>query len=396
MNIDKSPAQFPIKNNYNFLSHCSVSHLYQPAAEAAKHCLERQVHAGRQMIFEFTGEANIAENFHRNFGQLLKTSPDNISITSNTSEGICMIANGYPWKSGDQIISYINEYPANHYPWVIQTQQHDVELILLTDCDIPQREHSKSAPLPESMARGWSFDELVSKVTDRTRVIAISHVQFTSGFAADMVKLGEFCTDKGIDLIVDAAQSLGCLPVYPERWNAAVVAAAGWKWMLGPVGTGVLYTRPDFRDKIEITMTGADQMIQDTEYLDHTWNPFTNGRKFEYSTLTYAAVTGLSTTAAEIFNQTTMEQVRDHNFALQDLAIEHLDASKYQPVLHSPEHRSGILALIPKEKSDKQICTALAEENIILTPRDGFVRVAPHVCSTEEEVVQAVEALNRI
>ena len=396
MNIDKSPAAFPIKNEFNFLSHCSVSHLYSPAAEAISRFNQRQVLAGRQMIFEYVGDDHIANNFHKNFGQMLKTSADNISITTNTSEGICMIANGYPWQPGDQIISYANEYPANHYPWVVQAQRHDVELILLSDTDIPQREHAKAGPIPAPFAGGWSFDELVSKVTDRTRVIAISHVQFTNGYTADMEKLGQFCTDQGIDLIVDAAQSLGCLPVYPEQWNAAAVAAAGWKWMLGPVGSGVLYTRPDFRDKINITMTGADHMVQDTAYLDHTWNPHTTGHKFEYSTVSYSVVEGLSTCVKELFNQTTMEQVRDHNFALQDLAIEHLDAEKYQPVLHLPEHRSGILALIPKQKSDKELTAALEKEKIILTPRDGYIRFAPHVCSTEEEVIQAVEALNRL
>jgi len=77
-----------------------------------------------------------------------------------------------------------------------------------------------------------------------------------------------------------------------------------------------------------------------------------------------------------------MEQIRDHNFALQDLAIEHLDAEKYQPVLHLPEHRSGILALIPKQKSDKELTAALEKEKIILTPRDGYIRFAPHFAVT--------------
>ena len=96
MNIEKSPARFPIKNEYNFLAHCSVSHLYQPAAEASKHCLDRQVLAGRQMLSEYAGENNIAMKFHHNFGAMLKTDPENITMTTNTSEGICMIANGYP------------------------------------------------------------------------------------------------------------------------------------------------------------------------------------------------------------------------------------------------------------------------------------------------------------
>ena len=188
MNIDKSPAKFPIKNDYNFLAHCSVSHLYQPAADVSKHVLDRQVLAGRQMLPEFAGENNIAMRFHRNFGNMMKTSAENITMTTNTSEGMCMIANGYPWKSGDQIISYVNEYPANHYPWVLQTKKHDVELIQLSDCDVPQIDHPKAGPISGSLARGWSFEELVSHVTDRTRVVAISHVQFTSGFAADLVQ----------------------------------------------------------------------------------------------------------------------------------------------------------------------------------------------------------------
>ena len=193
MNIDKSPAAFPIKNDYNFLAHCSVSHLHSAAADAARHFIDRQVHAGRQMLAEYGGENHIARKFHNNFATMMKTSADNITMTTNTSEAICMIANGYPWKSGDQIISYVNEYPANHYPWVVQAQRHDVELILLSDSDVPQVDHAKAGAIADSFARGWSFEELQSKVTDRTRVIAISHVQFTSGFAADLVKLGQFC-----------------------------------------------------------------------------------------------------------------------------------------------------------------------------------------------------------
>ena len=396
MDFDQSASVFPIKQAYNFLAHCSVSHLYGPAAEAAKHCLDRQVLAGRQMLFEYAGENNIAKKFHRNFATLLKTSADNITMTTNTSEGMCMIANGYPWKPGDQIISYVHEYPANHYPWVLQAKKHDVDLILLSDCDVPQVDHPMAAPIADSLARGWSFEELTSRVTPRTRVIAISHVQFTSGFAADMVQLGEFCTDHNIDLIVDAAQSIGCLPVYPETWNASAVAAAGWKWLSGPVGTGVMYTRPDFRQKIEITMTGADHMKQDTAYLDHTWDPHTTGQKFQYSTVSYSLLEGLSQVVQEIFNQTTMEKVRDYNLALQDIAIENLDADRYQPVLHLPKHRSGILSLIPKKKSALEVCSELEKQNIIVTPRDGYVRFAPHFCTTQDEILQAVEALNQV
>ena len=396
MAITNTPDYFPHQRNINFLAYCSVSPLNQPANDRICKFIDRQSAVGRGMLFEYVGDDDIANRFHNNFGQLFKTSPDNITMTTNTSEGLSMVANGFPFEPGDQIVSYVNEYPANHYPWMVQAQRRGVELIQLSDVEIQQEDRDYTAPIGDSLARGWSFEELESKVTDRTRVIAISHVQFTSGFAADLPRLGKFCKDKSIDLIIDAAQSVGCLPVYPEEFGISCVASAGWKWLLGPVGTGVLYTSPAFRDKIEITMSGADHMKQDTEYLDHTWDPYTTGKKFEYSTVSYSILDGLSLGLETVFLPHTMEAIRDHNFGLQDLALTKLDFAKYQPVIHPPEHRSGILALIPKVSTAKQISSALDLKNIIITPRDGYLRVAPHLCTTEEEVVAAVEALNQI
>lgn len=348
------------------------------------------------MLFEYVGADHIANRFHQNFATLLKTSPDNITMTTNTSEALSMVANGYPFEPGDQIISYVNEYPANHYPWVIQAKTRGVELVLLSDHEMRQRSGDGVDSVSDSFARSWSFEELESVVTERTRIIALSHVQFTSGFTADLNRLGQFCAQRNIDLVIDAAQSLGCLPVYPEQWNVSCVASAGWKWLLGHVGTGVMYTSPEFRDKIQITMSGADHMKQDTEYLDHSWNPFETGKKFEYSTVSYALLDGLSIGLEEVFLPNSMEAIRDHNFALQDLALEQLDAAKYQPVLQVPEHRSGILALIPKFSTAKQISSMLDQQQIIITPRDGYLRFAPHLCTTEDEIVAAVRALNAL
>ena len=396
MALISDPEAFPHRQNINFQGYCSVSPLSKSAADQVKFVTERQLQVGRGIIFEFTGDEHIAIRFHQNFAQLLKTSVDNISMLTNTSEGISMIANGYPFEPGDQIISYVNEYPANHYPWVLQAKRRGVELVLLSDSTFEQADRKGTGPIPDEFAKGWSFEELESKVTERTRVIALSHVQFTNGYAADLPKLGAFCKSKGIDLVIDAAQGLGCLPIYPEEYGIACLASAGWKWLLGPVGSGVMYTTPEFREKIEITMTGADQMKQDTQYLDHTWDPIATGKKFEYSTVAYAVIAGLSAGLETIFLPHSMEAIRDHNFALQDLALQQLDFTKYQPVVHLPEHRSGILSLIPKVSNAEQISAELDAKKIIVTPRDGYLRFAPHLCTTEDEVSQAVDALNAI
>jgi selenocysteine lyase/cysteine desulfurase len=227
-------------------------------------------------------------------------------------------------------------------------------------------------------------------------VVALSHVQFTSGFAADLAKLGELCRDRQIDLVIDAAQSLGCLPIYPEEQGISCLAASGWKWLMGPIGSGVLFTSPEFRAKVEITMTGSDQMLQETEYLDHTWRPHSTGKKFEYSTVAYALLDGLAGAVEELFLPNSMESIREHNFSLQELAMSQLDMRLYQPVVHLPSNRSGILSLIPKISSAKEISALLERQRITVTARDGYLRFAPHFCTTSAEVVAAVEALNQI
>lgn len=394
MNLIRNLDHFPAKQNVNFQAYCSVSPLARPAAERAKKYLETQQDIGRGVIFEYSGERNVLTRFHKAFAALLKTSADNISAATNTSEALSMIANGYPFEAGDQVISYVHEYPANHYPWVLQSKKRGVELVLLQDVEMPQASQRGVSVVPSSFARSWSMEELESRITDRTRVIALSHVQFTSGYAADLRTLGQLCRDRGIDLVIDAAQSLGCLPIYPEEFGIACLAASGWKWLLGPLGSSVLYTSPDFRNKIEITMTGADQMHQGAEYLDHSWNPFNSGRKFEYSTVSYALLDGLAASVETIFLPNDLETIRNHNFAMQDLALSQLDMSRFQPVINVPEHRSGILSLIPKISDAKAISAELEKQRITITPRDGYLRFAPHLCTTEDEVVSAVKALN--
>ncbi len=387
---------FPARNNVNFQAYCSVSPLCRPAAERAAAFIERQCEVGRGVIFEYTGSRNIAGRFRQNFGQLLRTSPANISMVTNTAEALSMIANGYPLQAGDEIISYVHEYPSNHYPWVLQAQRRGAELVLLDDVEPCQDSRPGVGAVANSFARSWSLDELEAQITPRTRLVALSHVQFTGGFAADLRALGDLCRSRNVDLVIDAAQSLGCLPLYPEEYGIACVAASGWKWLLGPIGTGVLYTSPEFREKITITMTGADHMRQETEYLDHRWNPYDDGRKFEYSTVPYALVDGLSAAVEEVFLPNTIEAIAAHNWHLQDLVLEHLDTRRYQPLVHQPQHRSGILSLIPRRGTAKAISAELDAQRIIITPRDGYLRFAPHLCTTEEEVVAAVAALNRI
>lgn len=383
--FEKSTALFPVKDRYCFLSHCAVSPLYIGAASAAAGFQQSMVEGGLTALSTFI---DLLPRFRDGFAALMRTRPEQVSFVHSTAEALGQLANGYPFAPGDQIISYVHEYPSNHFPWVIQ-QRRGAELILL-----PNRNPLDSCAA-EERPMGWSLEELERVCGPKTRVVAISHVQFTSGYAADLVALGSFCRERGIDLVVDAAQSLGCLPLYPEAWGISAVAASGWKWLLGPKGAAVLYTSEELREKLTPVLAGPGMMRQQFDYLDHRWNPFSDGRLFEYSTLPWDHVAAFAIIVEDIFHRYSIEAIRDEVFRLQDLFLAHLDRERYRPLCFDALHRSGILS-IDVEREAGALVKQLARRNVIVTERAGYVRVAPHFYLDDEQVITAAHCFNEL
>ena len=382
--FDKSDSLFPVKKNYIYLSHCAIGPMYAPAAESAKRFIDTHSECGRVLIQHYQ---YVLAAFREKAAQLLKTAPDNVAYVSNTAEGINLIANGYPFKPGDQVISYVHEYPSNHYPWVLQ-KKRGVELILLSDTD----------PFGGLLAHGpraWSMEELERKTTDRTRIVALSHVQFANGYAANLEELGTYCRDRGIDLIVDAAQSLGVLPLNPEEVGISAVAASTWKWLLGPRGAGLLYTSPQLREKLDHIMVGPAMMNNKFDYLSHVWDPLEDARRFEYSTLPWEHLVAIDKVLEEVFLRYPIEAIRDEIFKLQDNLLALIDTDRFKPLLFPREHRSGILA-VQTRGDPVTVVSALEGQGIIVTAPGGYLRLAPHFYLTEEDVAKAAGILNTL
>lgn len=384
--FERDTGRFPVKAEFAYLANCGIAAQYAPCARATGDFTELHSRRGGALFMEYGDPLG---GLRAAAAELLRTDVANLAFVKNTSEAINMIANGYPFEPGDRVISYLHEYPANHYPWVLQ-KERGVDFVLLSDHD-PLAEDHGAAPGPT----GWSFEELEELADERTRIIAISHVQFCSGFAADLPRLGAFCKERGIDLIVDAAQSLGGLPVLPEEWNIAAVAASGWKWLLGPIGTGLFYTTPQLREKLKHTMAGAELMTQGFDYLDHRWQPIEDARRFHYSTAPHALAVGLEVTLRENFLRYGVAAIREENERLQKVFLAELDQDRHRPLLWEAPHRSGILALRP-DGDPTAISRALFERGIFASERGGYLRIAPHFYNDDNEMQRAAAALNEL
>ncbi len=382
--IPKDSDLFPVKKEGVFLAHCAISPLPKPASDAVMEVASSQMRLGG---FGLTPYRKILEDLRIAAAELLSTDPDNVAFVKNTSEAMGMIANGYPFQPGDEILSYVHEYPANHYPWRLQ-EKRGVKLVLLPD--------RPAAPSPaQGLPCGWSMDDVRRLTTERTRIIAISHVQFTSGYAADLEELGTFCRERGIDLVVDAAQSLGSLVIEPDRCHIAAVAASGWKWLFGPTGTGLFYTSREFRQKLGDVLVGAECMIQGEDYLNHTWQPHPTARRFEYSTSPTMLAAALAASLRSAILPVGIGNIQKEIFRLQDLMVENLDPESYTPVIFPQVHRSGILSVICRQAPEK-IMKEAALRGVFVSARSGYLRLAPHWCTTDEEIHRAVAVLNEV
>ena len=328
------------------LAACTASPLAPSALRALTEHARAQAEHGS---LAFDTYPKLLDRFHATAAQLLSVGAGDISFHRNATEALSLVAMGYPFQPGDEVLGYVHEYPANHYPWRALAPR-GVRLVELDELT------------PATIDRA---------LTTRTRVVALSHVQFVTGFALDVEAVAGLCRERGIDLVLDAAQSLGALPLMPARLGIAAVAASGWKWLRGPIGTGLMYTSADLRSRLAHVVVGAESMRQGADYLDHTWAPHASAKRFEYATASPALVAALEASIAEILRE-DVATIRARLWRLQDTLIERLDPALYEPLLFAEANRSGILAL-RCARPPEQLVAALAQAGFAATARGGYL-----------------------
>jgi selenocysteine lyase/cysteine desulfurase len=382
--FDKSPDLFPIRRHHVDLASCAIGGMYAPAAEAERRLVTMHSERGVLLTAEYRG---VLSGFRHNVARMLDVPAEEVAYVPNTAAGLSMLANGYPFESGDQVIGYEHEFPSNHFPWILQ-RDRGVEVVLLSDVD-------GGSGIPPGRPRAWSLGELADRITERTRVVALSHVQFSSGYAADLTALGALCRDRGIDLIVDAAQSLGVLSLRPRQLGISAVVASAWKWLLGPRGAGLAWVGSDLAAKLRPTMAGDGMMKHRLDYLNRTWEPVEGARVLEYSTLPWEHLVAIETVVEEVFLRYGVEAIRDEVFRLQDILVARLDPEHARPAGFGAAHRSGILSLVTR-RDPTELVDALRAEDIVATAQGAYLRIAPHFYLEDADMERVADALARL
>jgi len=367
-------ALFPITQRAIYLNHAAVSPLPLPTTTAIESHIRDVQENGSLNYQNWIAVKNQARAL---LADLLGARRDRIAFMRNTSDSLSTVANGLRWQRGDNIVTFKREFPANIYPWLRLRTEFGVEVRM---CD-------------ERDGR-VDFVELANMVNSRTRVIAISHVQYASGFRSNLERLGRLARKHDALLVVDVIQSLGVIPLNVEAELIDVAAGASHKWLLAPEGVGYLYLSDRARERIVPTLVGWVSVVEPEDYenFDQEWNR--GALAWETGTGATALIHGLEASLKILSNVGTsaiasyLEQLTDH-------LCEQLIARHYQLVSsREREQKSQIVCIYPRTNtSAMRLYGLLKSQNIITAPRIERLRIAPHFYNTIDEINTLVDSL---
>ncbi|HST57406.1 MAG TPA: aminotransferase class V-fold PLP-dependent enzyme, partial [Longimicrobium sp.] len=173
--------------------------------------------------------------------RLVGADADEIALLPNTSHGLNLAALSLPLEPGRRVLVSDREFPANVYPWLALRELRGARVDVVP---ADARGNPDEARLLDELARG------------DVGILAISAVQFTSGWVADLETLGRACRQNGAFLVVDAIQALGQVPVDVRAWDVDVLATGCHKWLCSPFGTGFTYVRRELVERMEPRVIG--------------------------------------------------------------------------------------------------------------------------------------------
>jgi len=369
---------FPILKHWDFYNHAGVSPLPHTAAQAF---IDYAAQIETAAYVNAGWHPKIAET-RQLAAKLIHADMSEIAFVRNTSEGLSIVANGIDWKNGDRIVTTNVEYPANVYPWMSVSRRYGVDVVMVKE---------------ETTADGLKLTPvekiLEAAKDDRTKLIALSHVEFASGQRHDLKTIGKFCRERGILLSVDGIQSVGAVPVNVAEMNIDYLSADGHKWMLAPEGAGVFYCRKDLIEKTRPLTIGWMNVVGAMNFDEYDFTLKSDAGRFESGSHNVAGLLAMRESLA-LLVEVGMEAISNRLKLLGDLLIS--GAAKKGYAVASPregEQWSGIVSLHCGERSAEEIVKGLKKERVEVMVRHGRLRVAPHFYNTEGQIERLVGLL---
>jgi selenocysteine lyase/cysteine desulfurase len=358
--------QFPVTERWAFMDHAAVAPISLPAGLALGAYAKDLLQNGDVNESQWTKRM---EEVRGLAARLLNADPLDIAFVKHTSEGIGFVAEGFPWRDGDNVVVAAEEYPSNIYPWM-NLKRRGVECRL-----VPSR------------GSRIAIDDVRARMDGRTRVLSLSYVEFASGYRNDLHALGQLCRERGVYFFMDAIQGLGVLPLDVAATPIDFLSADGHKWLLGPEGAGLFWCRREHMDLLSPLGVGwhSVQRPNDFSTIDFRLKP--HAGRYEGGSLNVAGITALGA-SIDMLLQLGIDNVRDRVLGLTDLLCERLAAIGWQVFSsRADSEKSGIVSVtLPNGCDGRALLRRCREGGVVVNLRAGRLRISPHCYNNEEDV----------
>lgn len=368
-------AEFPVARESIFMAHAGVTILPRRATKAMQEYLEGSCTAMQEFPAAWR-----AMNETRALGaKLIGAKASEIALLGPTSVGLSLVANGLPWQAGDEVVCYLEDYPANVYPW-IELQRQGVVVRYL-----------------QPPALGAITPEVVEKaLTSKTRLVALASCHFLTGNRIQTDVIGKMLRDRGIFFCLDAIQTVGAFETLVDHVD--FLSADSHKWMLGPMAAGIVYVKESLQDTLRPTLIGAWNIKSPNFIAQKTIEFEAGARRYEPGVLNMAGILGMKA-SMELLMEAGIENVSARLLALRDHLRTRLIPLGFE-LIESSEGclPHGISTFSHPGRDLAQAFQHLAEHKVNVSHRHDrsgkdYLRFSPHFYNLESEIDRIADLL---
>lgn len=365
---------FPATKKYTYLNSAAVSPMPSVAVEAVLRQLKDVSENGTINMQEWVDTKNRCRKL---VADMLKVRPEQVAFMRNTSDGFSSVAGGMNWAEGDNIVTFAKEFPSNFYPWRRIRDTYGVELRTVSE-----------------QGGRIDLDELISLIDANTKLVAISAVQFGSGFRADLEKIGRAARAVDALFAVDIIQAFGVVPFDLEKQFVDVACGASHKWLFSPEGCGIIYLSDRARKRIEPTFVGWISVETPWDFTDYEQDFKPNALAWESGTGGSSLFYGMEA-SLKILSEIGAEACQNYLEDLTDYLCELLKAKNYEIVSSRKKgEKSQIVCILPNAgQTSSEVAKALELKNIVISPRGERLRIAPHIFNDRSDIERLIEEL---
>ncbi len=375
----KFRAAMPIAQHVAYFDHAAVAPLPAPTRKAILHWLDQATEEGDVVWSQW---AQRLEEVRQTAARLIGAQTSEIALVPNTTSGISLVAEGFPWQAGDNLVTLANEFPSNQYPWM-NLAARGIEV--------------RRVPVDGGAV---DLDRLAAACDARTRILSLSWVGYATGWRINLREVAAVCRRAGCLFFLDAIQGLGVFPIDVRADGVDFLAADGHKWLLGPEGAGLLFVRQEHLARLRPLMVGWNSVVQGSDYTRIELNLRNEAARYEGGSQNMVGFFGLGASLDLLTSLRVGPQsspVAEQVLAITDYACQRLlelGATLLAP--REGDHRSGIVTFNLPGQDANTIRRQLEAQKIIVRCRAGGVRISPHGYATLEEVDRLIDELREV